>query len=295
MYTILFLALFPIGIFLAFVVVTVIITLREIHYVWYLAPQESVSDSVSASDTSSRALNARVDIPYQPPAYQQPTLPLTPYAGQKCRDFDSMQYEYLGDFRHAKGGIYKIRYDVWWSKDRYVLALIEAGKVAGIPVSNVSLITLGNPTHKGHPGSSPPQSAKDLPSICITTIVTEAAYEPDLTGATQTMLFPHANSGDQQRFHYQRLKLPSAVPFSANPLEDLYQFRIADAARIFESGNAQHIETSQKMWRPTLRGTMRIVADQYAFMLARRFYSDKRRLRKQLGKLESESSRMSPT
>ncbi len=270
--------LLPLLIFLGFAALTFVITFREKRYVWELQRQEPVP-----VPEHSRVVETPAS-PYQltsnhagVSAAMRTELPISAFAAGKCGELDRLGYEYLGSFRHAKGGIYKIRYDAWVSPDRYVLAFVEGGTLASVSLANLTLLTLGQVDGDTVAAPSHGQSTS-VPTDCLCSISTESAFEASLSGRAHSMLFASATSSDQIYWHYQRFSSFGPRPFSEDPIDDYYQFRCRDAQRIHELGRSRFVDPQETVWLPTLGGGLRMYFGMYGFMLLRRVYPDRWRL-----------------
>ncbi|QEG40215.1 hypothetical protein [Roseimaritima ulvae] len=278
--------LLPLLIFLGFAALSFVITFREKRYVWELQRQEPAGTGEAVNE---RARNQPVEAPASPYQLTTPSnvaapaaqteLPISSYAAIKCRELDALDYQYLGSFRHAKGGIYKIRYDAWISPDRYVLAFVEAGTLASVTLANMTLLTLGQSV--GDAGvDAAAGRAGATPMKCLCSISTESAFEASLSGCVRTMLFASAKTTDHIYWHYQRFSSFRPQPFSEDPIGDYYQFRQRDAKRIEELGRLRFIDPQETVWLPTLGGGLRVFFGMYGFMLLRRVYPDRWRLKR---------------
>lgn len=256
--------------FIGFPLLTLIITVREKKYVWIFEKQAQRTESgTSVADSSN---------PYVPPAVPaaaDDALPVSPFASKMAAEFDSLGYMYLGDYRHAKGGIYKIRYDVWISPDSQVLAWTEAGSVSGIPVQNITMTSMCLARDQlGHTSTASP--------VAIDSFTSESCYDPDLAGSCESMVFPSASATKLESLHRQRLTLIEARSFSDDPMSDFRRLRQEDAEKICESGLGRFIDADESVWLPTWLGGLKMFVKLYAFMLGRRIYPHRMRLKRRI-------------
>jgi hypothetical protein len=242
---------FPLAMFL----LTYVIMCRETRYLWPFEPMQEPRALASSNVDSNN--------PYQPSVVAPPPLPISPACQQAGSALTHCGYTYLGAYRHAKGGIYQIRYDVMLSLDRMVLAFVEGGTLLTIPVSNLSLITLGRV-----PGDSTLR--------CIETITNESCYSPNYDGTNQTKLLNRFAADRVHTLHGKRIEKIQPVPFSDQPLNDLFRYRLQQQTAAIDSGYQQLLE--EGVTRPTLRGAAYAVFSTYGFQLGRRILPHQWRL-----------------
>lgn len=252
--------LLAIGLPLAFAVLSFIVICREKRYVWHLEPMGGTSPQ-------STSLVAEDVNPYAATEIVEPQLEIMPVAIAHGRDLKRLGYTYVGPFRHAKGGIYQIRYDVMISPDRHVLAMIEAGKLMSLPVCNVSLISMA-------------KREIDRETICLQTITNESCFEVDFARRNELMLLNHFAAGQAEPLHRQWLSMVEPIAFSDDPLNDLYQFRCDEQQSGIDNGMLRSIEEGITL--PTAVGAVKALIDTYRFQIGRRLYPHQRRLQRKL-------------
>ena len=256
--------------FVGFPLLTLIVTYREKKYVRFLQPQGQNAESATPLSDP--------DNPYLPPSTLDDALPISPFALRVNSELDALGYRFLGDYRHAKGGIYKIRYDAWISPDSLILAWSEAGSVSGINVQNITMTSFGYP-HQGHDDDAP------LEIIEFDSFTNESCYSPDLSGGkSESMVFPRATATKLNTLHRDRLALFVPQPFSDDPMDDFHELRKQHAESVCQMGMGRFINAEESIWLPTLVGGVKMTAKLYAFMLARRAYPHRWRLRRRLKK-----------
>jgi hypothetical protein len=198
--------LFPLIIFGLFLGFHVIVSLSEKQFAWGLA-------DMTTADEPAEIRKSELDSPYESPPIQASLLnilPITPYAKRNGDELQSMGYHYLGSFKHAGGGIYKIRFDTWVSPDLQILAFVCGGKLL-VPINSIRMTTL----YKDDKVSS----ESTLPK-CFQSITLESSYTPVPTDRIQTMLFPGANAHKADALHRRHLSQVTPIPFSADPLKE---------------------------------------------------------------------------
>lgn len=260
------LILIPLAIFVFFAVLTFVISLRETQLPWYLAPLESADEGAMPT---APAETTSVTNPYQVSiAPSEETLPLSPKAHAVGRVLNQEGFRFLGSFRHTKGGIYKIRYDVVFSPDEYILACIESGSVMNIQVLNLSLITM----HRDEDGDQ----------NCCVSILSENCYVHSFSGKKQTMVFQGSEPLMALRLHQDRLQmLERPEVFGSDPLGEYKAFKEAEFQYAIDHGYFRPV-ADDSACRCTLKGALTLVPAMYGFMYGRRMFRHAWRVRRRL-------------
>lgn len=258
----------------------IITTFREKRPIW---PFEPIPDP-NAGDAHSPSSSTSIPAPpqasmassnaYQPAASIEDELPLSPFAMQHGAELTEMGYEYLGVFRHAKGGIYQIRHDAMVSPDRLILAFVEVGTLAKIPIANVTMVSLGT-----RPVAHAGNRRSDL--ICDnTSIVSENAFEPDPTGRGQSMVFPNATCRELQTLHLRRFATLTPRPFGDAPLDEYHRYRLQIAEAAEREGSLYRVEGEPNFQRPHAWGAIGIFVAMKKFMWGRRVWPHRFRVKR---------------
>lgn len=262
----LFLLLIPFAIFAGFVFLVFVITLREKRMMWYfeplVAPAPQVSDQAGyARQQSSDNLN-----PYRPTNLGSETpLPLSPTALMHGQGLTMLGYSYLGAYRHSKGGIYRIRYEMLLSQDRKVLAIIGCGSLMSIPVDNLSMVSFENRMQTLFKHES---------------ISNEATFVANYAGTKQTMLFNQVPAVEMDRLHRSRFAMFQPTEFTENPVNDYYRYRVEEQRRAIEIGYLRLVDKDVTL--PTIKGAIYAVCSLYSFQIGRRFFPHQWRLGRRL-------------
>ncbi len=263
--------------FVGFPLMTLIIITREKKFVWELERQETLAETeLQAVQTFSSAMQSN---PYAPPVVASEVLPLTPAGQAICNELFQQGYQYLDNYRHAKRGIYRIRWDAWISPDRTILATVSSGSLMAIPIQNLRMTSFGiSRRSAGHSTSNSNQG-------CLVSITNEKSFDACTCGMIETMLFTNANAAELDRLHRQRLQLVDPVSYGDDPIGELREFSEFSARTTCELGNGRFITAEQDVWLPTMKGVFLVFFQMYGFMLGRRIYSDRRRLQRRLKSL----------
>jgi hypothetical protein len=251
------------GLFLVF---NIGVFLWEKQFAWALA---DLREPVEPVETGTSEL----DLPYAPPQTNtmlQELLPISPIAKRNGDDLRSMGYHYLGSFRHAGGGIYRLRFDTWVSHDHKILAFVCGGKLL-VPINSIRMTTLYQDDQVG--------SKTSLPK-CFQSITLESSYTPVPSDRIQTMLFPGANARKADELHRRRLAQVAPIPFTGDPLKELRQYRMQIIELANQRGCIRFLDTERNAWRPSVGTALWMMLSTYAFMLPRRFIADKWKLPK---------------
>jgi hypothetical protein len=168
-------------------------------------------------------------------------LPPTQRAESANEAAEARKFQHKGVYHHAKGGIYRVRYDIWLSSDQLTLAVVGGGKLARIPVNAVWLY-------------SRLEDGRFLAT-------TNDSGSAELSGLTKLKIHKDFEVDDLLDYHLDRLDSLSvaATPYSTtNPLADLIQDRSRMAERQVELGYASFLEPHKETWRYTLKGALRL-------------------------------------
>lgn len=263
--------LIPLAIFIPMAALTLVVMYREKKYVWELAPMvppETARSELVATGTAPPNTSERNRPTTTPPE----ELPVTPFAMQHGTALKHLGYSFLGSFRHRKGGIYRIRYDLLLSRDRLVLAAIESGTVSGIKVNNLSMISLGRQ------GDSVGRPADDGRSCALVSMTNDACFEADLVGMVKQFHFPRAMPSEQDRLHRRCFAEFEAQPYSEAPLDDFRRFRVRYAEAAGRQGTINFLDDQSQAFRPSFTGALRMCLQTYAFQFGRRVYPHRWRI-----------------
>ena len=245
-----------------FLLLQIAIILGERRYVWVfteLPENESTANNVAMNDAN----------PYQPLTTSKEISPLPQSAIKHCNHLESIGYQYLGSFRHAGGGIYKIRYDAWISSDRYIVAFVCSGMLL-VPIDNIRMITFHHPQG----------DRRSRAAHCLETITLESSYSSVPTDKIETMLFEGVNSIQADYYHRLRIAQTNPCPFTDDPLNELRVFRTQIISDAFDDGRLNYVDSDRNVWRPSTATAFWMLFDIYRFMFPRRFFPDRWRLKK---------------
>ena len=238
----------------------ILVFLRETHCVWALKPMLSVPQVSSASTPS--------DNPYQAPIVAQTELLPTSKGQKRCIELTEMGYYYLGNFRHAKEGIYKLRYDAWLSPDRLIVGIVASGNLL-VPVCNLGLLSFHR-TKNAEPGAL---------MQCIESMTDVKSYHPRSKKLKDAMLFRSATARTADRLHRQRLQAIQPVPFPDDPLKFLREYSEQICNDLFARNQIRFVDEARNLWRPRFAMAMWMYFKTNAFQLSRLVFSDYLRLR----------------
>ena len=218
-------------------VLTFFVALWEKRQVWPYEPLEEAPAVSSMPDQHREMANPYAVSSITDGLLLQPTEK----AAKANAAAQSLNFKYLGAYRHGGGALYQVRYDAWVSAEHEVLALVGGGKLASVPVDSIWLFT---------------QLAS---GVVLVTITAHNAAEYDLSGMTSEALVPQASFAQAVVSHLGRMKEQASpgLNYSDNPLADHYQFRLAWSNRLREQGFIRFIDATQTVWRFTLSGALR--------------------------------------
>lgn len=244
---------------LAINLITLIVFMREVRCIRFIVPLEQTPTADAAPNSSN---------PYAPIAGRDQELYLSPWAKLQCDQLFRLNYRYLGPYRHAKGGIFKIRYDVWVSEDNAILAMISAGQLL-IPVKGLFFYSLGRPLN-----------GVNAKCHCYASISAEAGFAGDPAKLTKTMLFRGVEAMEMDQLHRLRLQNCDVLSYQADPVADFADYRRKSFEDCVFRGLIVPIDLSAGTWRPTLTTAFKLFLENQWFVLSRKFYSDTKRVRR---------------
>ncbi|TWU58587.1 hypothetical protein Poly51_13660 [Rubripirellula tenax] len=267
----------PLGFFIFAIlldIATLVISFREKRTIWPFEPFTDSNNADAASKPLDGSSRATVASAYQPAASLADAFPITPFAMQYGSQLNQMGYQYVGAFRHVKGGIYQIRYDVMVSADRLILAFVAAGTLAKIPVANVTLVSLGT-----RPSSFAPGQRSDL--MCgNVSMIAEAAFEHDFTGRTISMVFPNASANELQSLHAQRWGTLQPQPFGPEPLGEYHRYCLDVAEDAERRGSLYRVDDMPNYQRPHPGSAILMFVAMKKFMWGRRIWPHRWRVKR---------------
>ena len=279
----------PLAVPAVLIVLSAVVCWFERRHAW---PFEAVASLDTVSPHGGAALPPAGSItdvspsPYRPPPVAaDPGLPLTTTARTAGEALAAVGYEYLGQFRDRRGGIYQIRTDMMWSDDQAVTALIAGGSLLSVPIEAVQLLSLIRFTNR--------EGAEDWRLIDSTN--NEKSYEVDFLGHVETMIFQGASLEKLHHYHHQRLSLGEALPMDASvgrreemgaggdPVQNL--------RAIFEGclqagvRRGFYTEVEPGVGKATWTGGLAIALANQRIMWGRRLYPHARRLKRRMAKV----------
>jgi hypothetical protein len=207
-----------------------IAALFEKRMVWpYASGREIAAAQRGETDDSTN--------PYESPRSQEPVA-ITPYALATCREIQNKKFSYQGVFYDSRGGIYKLRFDFWLSPDRYVLANVGGGTLAGIELNGTNLFTR---LQNGH---------------CLVTLDEPKGRDSDPSGLTDQVVVTHASLDELLSRHRQRIEESAlAVPYSdRGALAEHKAFRASRVETLLDRGLAKFVNEDGNGWKFTLPG-----------------------------------------
>jgi hypothetical protein len=176
------------------------------------------------------------------PVRPEEAYPASEYARSIRQAAEHLGFGYLGAFHHAKGGIYKVRYDFWIAPDGEVLAITGAGTMASIRVKSTRLYT------------------RLTDGRCLlTTDDPASAMEGDLASTTECVLLANADFEELLARHRRRVDdapLPSVLFGPGDPLGDFRAFRSERIGRLVDLGYGRFVDDAKTTWRYTPRGAI---------------------------------------
>ena len=258
------------GFMLVMDIITLIIAFREQRPVWQFAPLKPVSTPMPGA--ASIAIGP--DLPYRPSSSVVDDLPLPSFAMQYGRELEAMGYQFQGSYRHIKGGVYQIRFDVLLSPDRLILATVESGTIIKIPINNVTLISKGMHQNAANQVHHPERTS------LLKSITAEAAFDYDVTGRIETMLFPAASLGELQLLHMKRLGVLRPQPFSDAAMEDYHRVCVEVSEEEERQGSTYHVVDSPNFRLPYPLTAVKIFLGTKKFMYGRRIYPHRWRVKR---------------
>jgi hypothetical protein len=175
--------------------------------------------------------------PYEAPQSQEPVA-ITPYALSTCREIQNKGFIYQGVFYDRRGGIYRIRSDFWLSPDRYVLANVGGGTLAGIELNGTNFYTR---LQNGH---------------CLMTLDEPKRRDSDPSGLSDQVIVTHASLDELLAKHRQRIEESAlAIPYSERgALAEHKAFRSSLVELLIDRGLARFVDEDRNRWKHTLPG-----------------------------------------
>ena len=163
----------------------------------------------------------------------------TRYTASATAAAEALGFTPHGVFRDGKGRIYRIRYELWLSRERDALLLIGGGSLAGIPVDGSWLFTrLSN-------------------GKCLTTLDDERGSEYDLAGLAQEAVYsgvPLEALLDSHRRRVASAEAP-ALPYS-DPVSDHREMLSRRISTLAQRGYATFCGETGEGWRYTAKGAL---------------------------------------
>jgi hypothetical protein len=144
-------------------------------------------------------------------------------------------------FCDARGGLYHVRYNFFLSSERDILALVGYGKIAGIPLRGMHLMTFLTD------------------NSCLSTIDNTVSSFWDFTGSINEFClfnydFQRLLSSHRKRLVASRI---SAIQFSEdNPLSELKLFRRQWFDLLERKGCIRYLEPQRNLLRFTVKGAL---------------------------------------
>ncbi len=212
---------------------TAVVWRWERRLVWPYAPQ-----TLPNGDPRDPAFRATVVVTPEPAAGGSRVL-LSPRVVRVGVDAHGFGFDWLGLFRDAKGPLYKVLYEFWYSKDRSVLLILGAGSVAGVQLEGSWLYS---PLPDGR---------------MIATIDNLAASAGDESGLL-TETFLATSSFEQLLAHHERRRDAAGgrgLAFGGtDPIAALRDFRLRVASNLERRGKLQFVSADRQAWRYTWAG-----------------------------------------
>jgi hypothetical protein len=221
--------------------------LFEKRMVW---PYQRASEFKNAPPPATRGSTSN---PYAPPS-KQDHVAITSYANATCRKLEAQGFSYQDVYYDRRRGIYKLRFDFWLSPDRFVLAMVGGGTLAGIPLSGTCLFTR---LADGH---------------CLLTIDEPKSQDSDPSGLTIQKIVTHADLSELIAQHRERVSESESpgLPYSARAaLEEHRAFRTRRVDVLIDSGLARYVDAERNAWKYTLKGAWTAVSSMYVRELKR--------------------------
>jgi hypothetical protein len=235
-----FLALLVLGIIAVSFLPGFLAALFEKRMVWpYLAAAEFNHAQPTTRDSAAN--------PYAPPSKQDPVA-ITSYANATCLKLEALEFGYQGVYYDRRRGIYKLRFDFWLSADRFILAMVGGGTLAGIPLAGTCLFTRLDDGR------------------CLLTIDEPKSQDSDPSGLTIQKVVTHADLDELIAQHRGRLtesESPGLAYSARAALEEHRNFRTRRAHVLIDSGLARYVDEERNAWKYTLKGAWTATSGMY--------------------------------
>jgi hypothetical protein len=229
----LFVFVFLIGMPLLLVALTFVVALSEKHLVWPFAP-------VTSATLAVRPGGAGRTNPYAPPGTDQP-ISSAEYVEVTNRKAANAGFRPLGTFDDCRGKLYRLRYHLWLSSDRLVLANVGSGLLAGISLSGTWLLT------------------RLSDGRCLYTVDEAKRGDSDPSGLTLQEVVTNADFEELLDRHRQRMAIAEQAPqpySDSDPLGDYRSYRLFQTQRLVERGFARFLDADCSAWKHTFRGAV---------------------------------------
>jgi hypothetical protein len=181
--------------------------------------------------------------PYAPDR-DESARPETPYAAATNRLAADMGLVRLGVFRHAKGGMYRVRYDLWATPDLGVIATVAGGTIARLPSYGTRLF-----------------SVLDDGRV-VMTVDTLHGLQFLADGLVEGGLLLNADLFELLEYHHRLIdeRSDEVVPFDrGDPVADLADLRGELVGRLVEDGVVTFTDEGRSAYRYTNLGALRYV------------------------------------
>lgn len=149
-------------------------------------------------------------------------------------------FEHCGEYKHAKGGRYKLYFTLWISPDKQTMGIIVGGRLARVQMRHTRLI-----------------SFLDTGNIILTT--DEVGYF-DISGTSESEVVYKADFGELLAHHEQCLQSRLGQVISLNPdqlLQQYQDYELYKVERILALGYGAYTDVDQREWRHTVYGGFR--------------------------------------
>ncbi len=171
-------------------------------------------------------------------------LPETPYAAATNRLAAEMGLISLGVFRHAKGGMYRLRYDLWAAPDFGFIATVSSGTVAGLPSYGTRI------------------ASRLADGVAVMTVDSLHGLQYLADGLVEGGLLLNADLFELVEHHRRLLSGlgEEPVPFDRNdPLGDLAALREGLVEHLVDDGLARFVDAGRAEYRYTSLGALRYI------------------------------------
>ena len=186
----------------------------------------------------ARIWEKRLVWPYAP---ADESMERTSYMTDAAARAQALRFKPIAALCAAKGGVYRIRYELWLSGDGETLLLIGGGRLAAIPVNGSWLFTrLSN-------------------GRCVVTLDEEKGSEPDLTGLVDEDVRQGASLEALLTEHGRRVAAARVPPLPYSERDALAEHRDFMKGRIevlVTTGYARYADPMQSAWTYTPRGAL---------------------------------------